>query len=135
MIEVTDGEKHPDWVRDLLEDFSRTNDDQDVTFDSKGSESVIAVKDGEPAGILMFDSEPSFRINMLHAYPGHDDVIEPMVRSAIAMANVQGKDCVTVHAVDKDGTLRGIFLNMGFKNASNGPCSLRKGTIHMKLSF
>ena len=135
MIEVADGGMHPDWIRSLMEDFTKSNAEMDVSFNSKGSESVIAVKDGAPAGIMMFDTDPSFKINMIHAYSGCDDVIEPMVKSIIAMANLQGKNCVIVHAMDRDGTMRGLFINMGFKNSANCPCCLREGTIHMKLSF
>ena len=135
MIDIVDGRKHPDWVRSLLEDYSKANASMDMNFDSKGSESVIAVKDGAPAGIMMFDKDPSFKINMIHRYPDQDDVLEPMLKSIIAMAIFQGKDSVTVHSIDNDGTLYEFFCNMGFKNSADRPCSLRVGTLHMILNL
>lgn len=135
MIDVIDGGKHPDWVRDMLEDCSRANTLLDMDYNGSRSESVIALEDGIPVGIVSFDREPSFRINLVHAYPGHDDSIEPMVKSIMAMAAFQGKDSVTVHSIDKDGKLNGIFYSIGFRNTADNPCNLRESTIHMRYRF
>lgn len=135
MIEVIDGRKHPEWVKDLLEDYSKANASIGMDFNGKVSESVIAVKDGAPVGIMMFDREPSFRIGLIHTYPEHDDSFEPMLKSVVAMAAFQGKDSVTVHSISSNRNLIEILHGLGFTNYANCPCSLRENTIHMKYCF
>lgn len=135
MIKVFEGGNHPDWVDGLLDDFSKADNHTDMRFNSKGSASVLAVKDGAPVGIVMFDKDPSFRINMIHTFPDNEDTVEPMLKSIVAMAIFQGKDSVTIHSIDRNGTLTELFRNMGFKIADGCPCCHREGTIHMKLSL
>ena len=135
MIEVISGKDRPEWVKDLLEDYSEVQMKMGMDFNSTESDSVIAIKDGDPVGIVMFNGKPSFRINMIHAYLGHDDVIEPMLKSIISMAIFEGKDSVTVHSIGTNKALNDLLYGLGFRNTTDCPCCQREEAIHMMIHF
>jgi len=134
-MEIVSGGRHLDWVEGLLDDCSEVYGNMGIGLNGTESESLIAVSDGSPVGIVMFDRIPSFRINVLYSLPGHQDAIEPMLRSIIAMAIHQGMDSVTVHSVDYDGTLTNACRRAGFKMTTDCPCCQREGAIFLRCSF
>ena len=135
MLNIISGKDHPEWKKRLLEDYSEKNMEKDIRFNSSQSESLIAIKNDEPTGLILYDDVSDFRIHLIHIVDNDQDILDAMMRSVLSMAANAGKDSVTIHAIDTDGTMNDSCLKMGFKFSSDCPCCQRQESLCLRYSF
>lgn len=135
MLDIVSGNNHPEWKHSLLEDYSRKIMENDFRFNSSQSKSLIAIKDNEPMGLMLYEDNPDFKIHLIHIVDDDLDILDAMMRTALSMAANAGKDSVTVHALDINGTMNSPCLRMGFKFSNDCPCCQRQESVCLRYSF
>ena len=130
MLTVTDASEHPQESSEMISQYRSENGlgESEINLENV----LLALDDDTPKGFICLRNG---RIESLYVQDEDDEVRERLLRAAVSMSMIKGRESISIHSVDLRGRTERICRHMGFTEDGMCTCSQRDGTVCLRLNF
>ncbi len=130
-MRIVDGSTEPDLRESIIGSFRKENGLDDLA--GVIGRSLIAIDEDDVFGIVLFRSG---RVDTLYVRnDAPEDTGELLLRSVISIAMTEGESSLSIHSLDRDGSVGGLCRRMGFIDDGTCACSQREGSVRLRKMF